>query len=138
MLLLAAAKAGAGGTVLVLLDADDDCAATEPNAVLSRARTILPDQRLAVVFADREYEAWFLAAATSLAGRRGLRNEINAPAAPDRIRDAKGWLTEHMVRGSYHPVADQAPLTAVFDLTAAAERSRSFRKLLKVVDEALT
>ena len=66
MLLLASAKAGPGGTVLVLLDADDDCPADLAQESTVRARQILPGANLAVVIANREYEAWFLAAARRL------------------------------------------------------------------------
>jgi hypothetical protein len=69
-LLLAAAKAGGDGWVLVLLDADDDCPAELGPRTLERARGIVPHRAVSMVFSNREYEAWFLAAAESLRGKR--------------------------------------------------------------------
>src|SRR5262249_12262337 len=84
--------------LLVLLDADDD---PDPTALASRllvrveaARSDVPS---AVVVAVREYEAWFLAAAESLAGRRGLPDGLLPPPNPEAIRDAKGWLRDRSV-----------------------------------------
>ena len=67
MLLLAAAKCGESGWILVLLDADDDCPSELGAQVLERARGIVPHRRVSVVLAKREYEAWFLASAAHLA-----------------------------------------------------------------------
>jgi hypothetical protein len=115
--------------VLILLDADDDCAAQLGANLLERARsaTSLP---VGAVFAVREYEAWLLAAIESLRGSRGIAVDASAPADPESPRDAKGRLTAVM-NGSrrYVAVADQAALTAAVDLSLVADRSRSFRKL---------
>ncbi len=127
-LLLAAAKAQ-GGTVLVVLDADDDCPVTLAQDILARGQQFVQAASLHVVLPNREYEAWFLAAAESLAGKRGLRQDIAAPDQPDNIRNAKGWLSERIPGGRYHEVSDQAALTAQFDVELARIRSRSFRKL---------
>lgn len=137
MLLLAAAKAGPRGTVLVLLDADDDCPADLAKRSTERARQVLPMGALAVVIANREYEAWFLAGAASLAGKRGLRQDLAGPSDPESIRNAKGWLSERVRQGRYHEVIDQPALTASLDLDLAAANSRSLRKLIKVMDIAV-
>lgn len=128
---LAAGKANDDGTLLILLDADDDCPARLAHWVRGRALDIAPHRNIAVVIAHREFEAWFLAAAESLAGCRGLPPAVQAPERPEDIRDAKGWLSSKMSGRQYHEVSDQPALSAVFDLTAAEHRSRSFRKLLK-------
>jgi hypothetical protein len=60
------------GGVLVLIDADDDCPAHLGPALLARAREARSDVPVSVVLANREFEAWFLAAAPSLAGNCGL------------------------------------------------------------------
>lgn len=78
-LLLAAAKCGEQGWILVVLDADDDCPATLAADVYQRAKQHVPHRRLSVVLAKREYEAWFIAAARSLDGRRGFRCPDEAP-----------------------------------------------------------
>ena len=63
--------AGRGG-VLVVLDSDDDYPAELGPRLRQRAIKARGDLPLAVVLPKREFEAWFLAAAESLAGYRGL------------------------------------------------------------------
>ena len=63
---LAARKAGAGGRILILLDAEDDCPAELAPDLLRRARAARGDRAIRVVLAKTEYEAWFLAAADSI------------------------------------------------------------------------
>lgn len=130
-ILLAAAKCGDNGWILVLLDADDSCPADLGPQVLQRARAIVPHRRVSVVLANREYETWFLAAARSLHGQRGFVFDANHPPDfdPERPRDAKGWLGERMVGGTYRPVVDQPAFSAFMDLQQACDSSRSFRKL---------
>ena len=134
---LATAKAR-GGTVLVLLDADDDCPVAIAKEVEARGQPLMHRAALAVVIANREYEAWLIAAAESLAGRRGLRNDLAAPAEPDAVRNAKGWISHGVAGGRYHEVSDQPALTAVFDIEMACQRSRSFQRLVKVMEAALS
>ena len=69
---LAAQRVGAGGGVLILLDANGDCPARLGPALLERARAARPDRRIEVVIAKCEYEAWFLASIESIAGSRTL------------------------------------------------------------------
>lgn len=127
---LAAAKCGDQGWVLLLLDADDDCPATKGAEVAARAREILPHRRVAVVLANREYEAWFLAAAASLNGCRGFGFDGgNAAVDAERPRNAKGWMAQRMASRVYRETTDQAAFSAVVDLDMAFANSRSFRKL---------
>lgn len=132
MVALAALNAGPRGLVLVTLDADDDCPVTLARSVLDRAQPHLRGTHCNVVIANREFEAWLLAGAASLSGRRGLPDSLDAPAGCELIRDAKGWLAERIAAcsgGSYSPVTDQAALTAALDLDIALQASRSLRKL---------
>lgn len=128
-LLLAAAKCGEGGWILVLLDADDDCPATRGADILQRAQALVPHRRVSVVLANREYEAWFIAAAQSLNGYRGFTFEPRDLTEPEAPRDAKGWIKARMASLSYGETTDQPALTARMDLQQAYTRSRSFRKL---------
>lgn len=128
-LLLAAEKAGVGGWILILLDADDDCAVQASQDLLDRARSVIPHRRVSVVMAVREYEAWFIAAAGSLDGHRGFSHEPGQVVAAEVPRDAKGWIKERMIGRSYGETVDQPAFTAVMDLELAHEHSRSFRKL---------
>ena len=116
------------GGILVLLDADDDLPCELGPILLSRAEQTRPDKRVSVVLAKSEFESWFLAAATSLAGCRDLSEPLDAPADPEDIRDAKGWLSARMTGHPYRPAVDQAKLAARFDMTAARTASSSFNK----------
>lgn len=131
LLLLAAAKCGEQGWILVVLDADDDCPATLAGEIYQRARQHVPHRRLSVVLAKREYEAWFIAAAASLEGQRGFRCPDGNPIDAETPRDAKGWLRRNMEGGTYSEVLDQPAFSARFDLQTAFDNSRSFRKLCK-------
>lgn len=124
--------------ILVLIDSDDDCPKEFAIELVSRAKLARPDLFVSIVLAHREYESWFLATADSLAGLRNLRPDLAAPAEPEEIRDAKGWLSKQMPRSMrYSPTQDQAALSAEFDLELARRRSRSFRKLWKETEEIL-
>lgn len=134
-LLLARAKAGEGGKVLLLLDADDDCPKEKGAEVLHRARGVVPDRRVSVVLANREFEAWFIASAPSLVGVRGfaLRPE-DVDVDAEGPRNAKGWMAARMP-SSYGETTDQPAFAAQMDVVLAYERSRSFRKLCKELVE---
>lgn len=131
---LAARQTGAGGCILILLDADDDCPAELGPRLLARAANARGDRNIRVVLAKSEYEAWFLAAAGSIVGHRGI-GPLPAPLSdPESVRDAKGWLTALLPSGqSYRETLDQPALTAIFDLDAA-RGSPSFDKLWRDVN----
>lgn len=130
-LLLAAAKCGEQGWILVVLDADDDCPVTLAANVYDRAKQHVPHRRLSIVIANREYEAWFIASARSLDGYRGFQCPKGIPAGAEVPRDAKGWMRRNMQGGTYSEVLDQPAFTARLDLQLAFDNSRSFRKLCK-------
>jgi hypothetical protein len=129
-LLLAAAKCEQNGWVLVLLDADDDCPAARGAEILERARAVIPHRHISVVLANREYEAWFIAAAQSLDGMRNfvLDNPVDA-VDPEIPRNAKGWLARRMGGAGYNETTDQPAFSARMDLQQAFDASRSFKKL---------
>lgn len=127
---LAAAKSGDSGWILILLDADDDCPAALGLNIADRARAVVPHRRVAVVLANREFEAWFIAAASSLDGVRNFALRPGDEAVnPELPRNAKGWMGDRIVGGGYRETTDQPAFAARFDLSVCMERSRSFRKL---------
>lgn len=128
-LLLAAAKCGEDGWILVLLDADDACPAELADSIKQRAQAHVPHRRLAVVIANREFEAWFIAAAGSLNGVRGFVFDERERTNAETPRDAKGWMRERMEGRAYGETTDQPAFAARFDLDEAAANSRSFRKM---------
>jgi hypothetical protein len=137
-LLLAAAKCGEDGWILVLLDADDDCPAILAREILERAHCCVPHRRVSVVLANREYEAWFIAAAESLNGQRGFTFDPADVIAPELPRDAKGWIKAHIASGVYGETTDQPAFSARMSLEQAFERSRSFRKLCREWNRQVT
>ena len=70
------------GPVLVILDADEDCPAILGPELKSRSIAIIPPQNVSVVIPKCEFETWFIAAAQSLSGKRGLRRELLPPSDP--------------------------------------------------------
>ncbi|QOC92170.1 DUF4276 family protein [Micromonospora craniellae] len=129
----------APGGILIVIDADDDCPATLGPALLQRAQAVRPDRRIAVVLANREFEAWFLAAAPSLAGRAGLPEGLPVPEDSERPRDCKGWLSHRRTDGgSYRPRIDQPALADAFDLSMARHNASSFDKFCRDVAYLVT
>lgn len=123
---------GGYGFVLCLLDADDDCPATLAPRILNAMSNVWPAIPKSVVVAQSEYESWLLASAVSLRAHASIRPDATPPAAPENIRDAKGYLHEHlMVRGRYYsPSVDQVALTAHLDFSLARACS-SFDKFVR-------
>ena len=122
---------------LILLDADDDCPKDLAENLRARCQTEHADVRISIVIAKREYEAWFLAAAKSLAGQRGLAEQLDPPIDPESVQGAKEWLTAHMPTDqSYSPTRHQSAYSASISLSEA-RNSRSFRKLEKELGRLL-
>jgi Domain of unknown function (DUF4276) len=135
---LAIDKTAGVGAILVLIDSDDDCAARLGPELLERAAAVRSGIPVSVVLCVREFEAWFLAAARSLRGHRGLQADLEPPPNPESIHDAKGWLARRMSAGNaYSPPVDQPKLAAVFDLEQA-RATRSFDRCYREVQRLLT
>jgi len=116
--------------ILVVFDSDEDCPKELAPNVESWAKAEAGMIPCAVVMAHREYEAWFLASIESLKGKRGIREDAESHPDPEQPRGAKEHLEKRMVTGrSYSETADQAPLTELFDMSAAYARCRSFRHM---------
>ena len=78
-----ARQIGGQGAIFIILDSDEDCPAQLGPALLHRASQARSNLHIAVVIAKNEFEAWFLAAAESIRGQRGLRNDIDSPEEPE-------------------------------------------------------
>jgi hypothetical protein len=127
---LAARKLEEPGGIFILLDCDweNGCPAQDGPELLSRAKQARPDKNISLVLAKMEFEAWFIAAAESLRGKRGLHDNLQPAMHPEDIRGAKEWLSRHMPQSRpYTATTDQPALTAVFDLLEA-RRADSFDK----------
>ena len=134
---LAARQVGQAGCILILLDANGDWPEQMGPSLLRRARELSQDRSILVVLAKREYEAWFLAAARSIAGHHGISADVESPVNPEAVSDAKGWLGKRMPSGQrYRETLHQPKLTARFDLDAA-RAAPSFDKLWRDVTALL-
>ena len=119
---LTARKLQGRGGIIVIVDCDWDngCPAEDGPALLKRAKTARNDLPISVILAKKEFEAWFLAAAESLRGKRGLPNDLAPPRDPESIRGAKEWLSDRMPPSkSYTETTDQPALTELFDMNTA-------------------
>ena len=127
---LAAAKAAQeNGSVLILLDCEDDCPARLGPDLLRKAKAVRDDVDMFVALAYREFETWFIASARSLRGHFGMPLDLEPASNFEFIRDAKGWLSERM-DVAYDPVTHQLALVRIFDLDAA-RTSESFGRLFR-------
>jgi len=122
-----------------------------------RARTQVPhDCPIGIVIANREYEAWFLAAFATAKFRQALEEQgyrlrqrslprgMDVEAVADckrRIETLVAFEQGGSTRpqpGRYRETIHQAALTRILPFTRGmARRSRSFRKLVKELDELL-
>ncbi len=134
-----ARQIGRQGVIFIILDSDDDCPAELGPALLHRALQARSDLSIAVVIAKCEFEAWFLAAAESLRGQRGLKDNIDSPNDPEAIRDAKGWLSKRMEDSrTYHETRDQPALAALFDIEQARQADsfdKCYRDIVWLLEE---
>lgn len=129
---------GKGGIIVIVdCDWDNGCPAKDGPALLKRAKTARNDLPISVILAKKEFEAWFLAAAESLRGKKGLPNDLEPPEDPESIRGAKEWLSDRMPPSkSYTETTDQPALTAEFDMNIA-RTSDSFDKCYRDIRHML-
>ena len=136
---VASRKVGRQGGIFIILDSDDDCPAKLGPGLLQEAIKIRKDLPIAVVLAKREFEAWFLAAAESLRGQRGLKNELQPPNNPEEIRGAKEWLTHQMESNKkYKETLHQPAFTARFDFEQARHADsfdKCYRDIVRLLHE---
>jgi hypothetical protein len=124
--------------VLVLLDADEECAAERARGLAARAREKDLPFPVAVVCAKCEYEAWFLASLETIAGHVGIPAGTRFEGNVENKRGAKEWLSGQMPKGrTYKETLDQASMTDLLDPDLVRPRSRSFRRLENAIKELL-
>ena len=132
-------RIGRQGAIFIILDSDDDCPAKLGPELLQQAVNVRSDLPIAVVLAKREFESWFLAAAESLRGQRGLKNDLQSPSNPEGIRDAKGWLSSQMEGNiTYDERNDQPAFTARFDFKQARHADsfdKCYRDIVRLLHE---
>jgi hypothetical protein len=123
---------------LVLLDADEDCAAELARELAERARKLGLPFPVAVVCAKFEYEAWFLASLETIAGHGSIPAGTRFEDDVEGIGGVKGWLSRQMPGNlMYKETQDQASMTHWLDPDLVRRESRSFRRLEHAIQELL-
>lgn len=127
------------GGALVLLDLDDGCPRNEALALAQAINGYGLPFPVAVVFAHREFEAWFLASISSISYHFEFFSDgLSYVGEPEDLRAAKAWLSDQMPAGKiYKETLHQKQFAEVLDLRHAFAHSRSFRRLYKAVGEVL-
>jgi hypothetical protein len=113
---IARANISGRGGVLLIVDADEDCAVELASGFRRSLGSALPDVPFEVALAVREFESWIVGGTPEL----GVDD-------PDAAGSAKRRLREHF--GQYSPTADQKRLIKEADIELLSARSRSFRHL---------
>lgn len=125
------------GAILVLLDAENECPeeiAKDFSVRIEAMGVLFP---VVIVVAKRMYETWFIASIASIAGNLDLPAGLAPPADAEEVRNPKRWIEQYFPPGrAYKETQDQEEMTALLDVTLARS-SRSFRRLLHAIDEAL-
>jgi hypothetical protein len=119
------------GLILLMVDADRDCARELAPRLAQAAQHICPGVSVACVLPVVEYETWFAAAAESLGDYLRSVPERESVEDPESARVGKGWVRRHMIRYQYSETVDQPKLTARMDLELCRRRSPSFDKLCR-------
>ena len=137
---LARAKAAvSNGVILILFDADRDCPVDLRASLLHLIAAVTHPIRTALVVAKTEFEAWFVGAAESIRGQRGIGPDASSPPDPESIANPKGWLRERMPRiRTYSETVDQPALAALFDWQRARQRCGSLDKLCRDLEMLLS
>lgn len=140
-ILLAAAKlkqlkfGHTASLILVLCDADEDCAKTLAEQMSSVASESGSQQSVSTILAVREYETWFVGAAESLDRFLHLAGDI--PENPEQSGSKKRWIEDRFKGTNYSETVDQARMTAAMDLTLCRQRCPSFAKLCRDLERLM-
>lgn len=123
--------------ILILMDSDGECIRTLLDTLAEQHHEKMQQIPISMVFAAREYEAWFIAANMSEHDHADLRVETPVHADPEQFSDAKGVFEREFLKPgrSYSETADQPKFTGTMSLQIA-RRSRSFDKLARELDKA--
>jgi hypothetical protein len=119
---IANANIRAGGGILLVLDADEDCAAELCRSLQGQLESAFPRRTCRVVLPVREFEAWLVGGLPEF----GESDPDRAGKLKDRIRER---------RGVYSETVDQPRLSREIDVQRLRETSRSFRRLCRVVGD---
>lgn len=117
---------GTGG-VLVVADADKDCAVRLANELRESAKPVEVEVAVAVC----EFGSWFLAGVESLRSHRAMGDAASFAGNPEDRRGAKEALSALMTE-PYRETLHQPAFAAIVNLRQA-QRIRSFNRLVSCV-----
>jgi len=83
------------GMVLILLDAEKDCSKELGPRLLEAARKARSDTDIACVIAEKMFENWIVAGASTLAGINGLPDPL-PPRDQFEERSGVAWLEKQL------------------------------------------
>lgn len=125
------------GAILVLLDSEGDCPVNIARDLSSRIRAMGILFPVVIVIAHYMYEAWLLASISTISGRLDLPSGLHPPPDVEAVRNPKAWIDRQFPSGrAYKETQDQEAMTHLMDITSASS-SRSFRRLLHAIEQAL-
>lgn len=134
------AAIGENDAILVVLDADNDkkdCPGSFAQELAKRAKKLKLPHPIGIVVATVEYEAWLIASIETIAPKhpKVLRQNVKCQQDPDKVSDPKGWLKQNRSEKPYDEAVHQGRMTEDIDFDCAERNSRSFRRLLKTIEE---
>jgi len=151
ILALARQEATSNDAILVLLDSDGEPPCRHGRGgrrplclfeddLIREIRYHVPHHPLAVIWANRMYESWFLAAAPSLSDPRLFRQnaDLSTPTDPEAVTNPKDWIEARMLQGlKYKVTRDQPRLTHRLNLQMARSASPSFDYFYREIERLI-
>lgn len=123
--------------ILLVLDFDCEyctCPYQEAEKLYQRAQAIRSDWPFKIAFLVKEFESLFLAETQAATYVLALPPDTEFPNAHETIRDAKGWLSKALPKGScYKPTVHQEKITARLDFEKLRATSADFRHMEKAL-----
>ncbi len=110
------------GAILLMVDADEDCAAVLAARLVENMRSAMPHNAVRVAIPVREIESWIVGGISEF----GIDDSDSAGRLEGRIR-------KHF--SHYKKAVDLKPYLKQSDPALLAQRSRSFRDFLNVIRE---
>jgi hypothetical protein len=130
------------GAILILVDADEECALTRSLDFARRIQVLGIPYPVVIVAAKQMYENWIIASIETIRGQMlesGDRIPIDIKQRDD-IESCNGkyvlksWLPPGK---SYNEPIDQLMFTRLIEIEHVIPRSRSFRRLCHALEEAV-
>ena len=122
------------GVVLIFIDAEKLCPAETAPSLLRNAQAARAGINFSCVLPCKMFENWFVASASSLAGKNGLPEVLVAPEDCEAV-NGKSWIDskirEVKPNRCYSETVDGVEFVKTMSLQEANQNSASFRKLCR-------